>query len=189
MIMETNTTLPKCTVKINVIVGIDKNGGIGYKNKVLFDCPEDKLFYEKKTANSIVVMGRGTFESLQYKVMPNRLNIVISSTLSDKDYPQYTQNELIICQDFVSVINYLNETQPTLNVFIIGGESVYKWFIENDYVNNIYLNLIDKEAKYADRFFPDELYLNKFKEISSKAHIWLVDKADTTVYEKLYSKI
>jgi len=168
--MEANKILPKSSVTINLIVGVDKNGAIGFENKILFDCPEDTKFYKDKTENTIVVMGRGTFQSLDYQPLPNRQNIVVSSSISAQDYAQYSKDELLIFSDFVSVINYLNETLPTCEVYIIGGESVYAWFMQNGYINNIYLNVIDKEAPKADRFFPSNLYAGKYSEIYSKAH-------------------
>ena len=178
----------KCNVKINLIVGIDKNNAIGYDNKVLFDCVEDEMFYKSHIENSIVIMGRGSFEAYHYKVLPNRLNIVVSSSLSAKDFPQYGEKELMIFSDFESVIVYLNKTLPKQSIFIIGGASVYKWFLENDYIDFMYINVFDKAAQHADRFFPIELCTNKFHEVFCKEHHWLVDKANTIVYEKHFAK-
>ena len=168
--MEADKILPRCNVTINLIVGVDKNDGIGFDNDVLFDCPKDTQFYKDKTKNSIVVMGRGTFRSLDYKPLSNRQNIVVSSSISAQDYAQYSTDELLIFPDFVPVINFLNETHPTRPAFIIGGESVYDWFMQNGYVDYIYLNVIDKKAPKADRFFPASLYAENYKEEFSKPH-------------------
>ena len=178
----------ECNVDIKLIVAVDKNNAIGYKNKVLFDCIEDEMFYKKHIENSIVIMGRGSFESYDYKVLPNRLNIVISSSMSGADFPQYNENELLIVPDFISVINYLNKTLPTQNVFLLGGESIYKWFLENDYIDFIYINVFDKAASHADRYFPMELCIDKFHQIYCKDHFWLVDNIKTTVSEKHLTK-
>lgn len=178
----------KCNKTIKIVVGVDLNDGIGYGGHVLFDSPEDKKYYEDKTLDSIVIMGKGTFKSLGYKPMPNRLNIVVSTSITNKDYPLYSLDELLIVSSFSTVIETLNTMQCNRNIFIIGGESVYKWFLANDYISEIYLIEIDKKAEHADTFFPKELYINKFKLVHQKTYEWLVDNLKTKATEKVFEK-
>ena len=49
------------------IAAVDMNYGIGYKNQLLFHIPNDMRFFKMMTHESIVVMGRKTFESMNYK--------------------------------------------------------------------------------------------------------------------------
>ena len=46
------------------IAAVDNNWGIGYKGDLLENIPEDKKFFKEKTKNSIVIMGRKTWDSL-----------------------------------------------------------------------------------------------------------------------------
>ena len=187
--MKNKEELPQCNVTINVIVGTDLNHAIGYNNKVLFNCPNDEKYYQDKTSNSIVIMGKGTFESLGYKIMPHRLNIVVSTSLLPSFFLQYKADQLLIFSDFASVINYLNGTKPRRDIFVVGGESVYSWFLENDYVSNIYLNVINKKAEHANRFFLPSLYESRFKKVAEETHTWPVDNVDTEVLEQKLERI
>jgi dihydrofolate reductase len=46
--------------------------------------PGELKFFREKTENSVVIMGRRTFESLGLKPLKNRVNVVISRTLPTK---------------------------------------------------------------------------------------------------------
>ena len=86
-------------------------------------------------------MGRKTYESIG-KVLPKRINIVISSSMKDID-------GIIIMSSFEEVLEkYLNSDEE---VFIIGGESLYNYFI--NYADNIYLTKVNASS-IADKYFP-----------------------------------
>lgn len=63
---------------VAAIVAVDINWGIGYNSDLLVDIPEDKKFFREKTKDSIVIMGRKTWDSLPIKPLPNRTNYIIS---------------------------------------------------------------------------------------------------------------
>lgn len=65
---------------LNAIAAVDKNYGIGYKNELLIHIPNDLKHFKEITLNNIVVMGRKTYESLPNGALPDRLNIVITSS-------------------------------------------------------------------------------------------------------------
>ncbi len=48
---------------MNLIVAVDKNWAIGYKNKLLVRIPADQRFFRNETINKAVIMGRKTLES------------------------------------------------------------------------------------------------------------------------------
>ena len=62
---------------IKMIVCTDINGGIGYKNDLLFSIEEDMLFFRETTKGHKVVMGYNTWLSLPKKPLPKRENYVI----------------------------------------------------------------------------------------------------------------
>ena len=69
---------------MNIIVAVDNNWGIGYKNDLLVRIPNDQKFFREKTTGNVVIMGRKTLESFpEGKPLKNRTNIVITS---DKSY-------------------------------------------------------------------------------------------------------
>ena len=78
---------------MKMIAACDNNYGIGYQNKLLFRIPEDMKNFSNITKNNVVVMGRKTYESMDCKPLPNRINIVITS---DKEYHKEHSN-IIVC--------------------------------------------------------------------------------------------
>jgi len=99
------------------IVAVDRNWGIGYKNKMPWNIPGELSFFREKTMGNTVVMGRKTLESLPGgKALPGRRNIVLSrdNSLSIKDAEVVTSVE-----ELLSIVQ--KDT-----VYIIGGEQIYK---------------------------------------------------------------
>jgi len=65
---------------MKLIIACDKNGGIGYENrlpwsKIQGDLPRFKALTDKHP----VIMCRNTWDSLPKKPLPNRMNIVVTS--------------------------------------------------------------------------------------------------------------
>ena len=57
---------------INIIVAVDKNYGIGKDNKLPWSISEELKLFKKKTNDSILIVGRKTFEKL-----PNLKNRIV----------------------------------------------------------------------------------------------------------------
>ena len=60
---------------INIIAAIGKKNELGKDNGLIWNIPKDLKFFREKTRNSIVVMGRNTFNSLP-KILPCRKHII-----------------------------------------------------------------------------------------------------------------
>lgn len=140
-----------------MIVAIDKNLGIGFKNKLLKSIPEDLKRFKRLTTGSVVIMGYNTYLSLPKKPLPNRINIVLYDKKIELDgciVANSKEEALLIAGSY------------NIPIFIIGGGSIYKQFLNE--ANKIFLTLID--GKYeADTFFPN--FYNDFKEINRESHI------------------
>lgn len=131
---------------MKIIVAVDSNWGIGCDGNLLQHIPEDMKFFKEKTIGNVVVMGRETFESLPGKnPLNNRVNIVLSRNNSFKD------DRLIICKSIEETFKEL-EKYNNDEIFIIGGETIYKQFLP--YCDELYITKIKNEYK-ADRFFPN----------------------------------
>lgn len=122
-----------------IIVATDNNGLIGQGNKMPWHLPADFSYFKSKTTGSVVVMGSNTFFSLG-KPLPNRKNIII------------TRRNLKI--EGVEIYKTIEEA---LNIypdcFIIGGAKIYKYSIENNLVDEIYLTKIDYSFGKGDSYF------------------------------------
>lgn len=133
---------------ISLVAAVDSKNGIGLNGKMPWGhIKEDMEFFRGLTTGSTVIMGRVTFESLGNKPLPNRKNIVISSTANVAYYFKY-DNLFYESSLENALLRLLNEEQ----IFIIGGESIYEKAI--DYADRIFLTHIDKDY-HCDRFFPN----------------------------------
>lgn len=111
---------------LKLIWAEDLNGIIGNKNKLPWSISTDLKYFKNKTSEHVIVMGSKTFESLNFKPLPNRLNIVLTN---NKDYinnEKFKENkELIFTNDIDKILN-LSKFE---DVYIIGGASIYKQFL------------------------------------------------------------
>lgn len=130
---------------MKAIVVVDKNWAIGKDGCLLIHLPGDLKHFKEKTRGKVVVMGRSTLESLPgRKPLPDRTNIVLSRN------PNYKADCTLCCsQD--SLLRKL-EQYDTEDVYIIGGEQIYRCFLP--YCDTVYVTKIDAKFK-ADRFFED----------------------------------
>jgi dihydrofolate reductase len=140
---------------ISIIAGIGKNRELGSENKLLWNIPEDMLWFREKTNGHPVIMGRKTHESIG-RLLPNRPNIVITHDTT------YQSPGIVITPSFEEAINEAKKLDSK-EVFIIGGANVYKQAIE--IADRLYLTVVDADFK-ADTFFPE--YKQRFKTVVSE---------------------
>ncbi len=133
---------------ISIIVAMDKNNAIGYKNNLLCYIPEDLKYFKNITLNNTIVVGLDTYMSFPKKPLPNRKNIVLSKNrlgIIDK-----TSENIVAFNNIEAVLEYAKNNKDE-KIFICGGESVYKQFLE--YASKLYITFIDEEFE-ADTYFP-----------------------------------
>lgn len=143
---------------IHIIAAIDKQNGIGFENKLLFWLPNDLKRFKALTTGNTIIMGRRTFESLPKGALPNRRNIVLSTQKNIS----YQGTEI-----FPSLEIALNNCGKDEEIYIIGGESVYRQAME--LADMLCLTEIDAEAPEVDAYFPS---INPaiWKEKSRESH-------------------
>lgn len=130
-------------MKIALIAALDENNGIGKDNKLLCYLPADLKRFKQLTTGHCIVMGRKTFESLPNGALPNRKNIVLTRNTS-----YYSKGaEVIHTADEVFQLCKNDE-----KVFVIGGEEIYKLFIQK--ADILHITRIHHQFE-ADAFFPD----------------------------------
>jgi dihydrofolate reductase len=135
---------------MNGIVCVNNHNGIGYKTSIPWHSKEDFSHFRTLTignGNNAIVMGNETFKSLNCKPLSNRQNYVLtrnSLIREQRDDVKYeTQMENILLLPLI-----FDE------VFIIGGQEIYKLF-ENHY-KKIYLTQIESMS-LCDTFFTVDL--------------------------------
>jgi dihydrofolate reductase len=112
-------------MKWEMIVAIDKKGGIAKNGKIPWICSGDMKFFREKTQNHIVLMGRTTYFSLpeQHRPLKNRENYVLTATPERFVYLESQTPHL----HFISKIENIKKDESK-KVFLIGGQQLYDRF-------------------------------------------------------------
>ncbi len=131
---------------MNLIAAVDKNWAIGNKNQLLVRIPADQKFFRETTTGKVVVMGRKTLESFPNGLpLKNRTNIVLTRN------PDYQVSGAVVVHDEQELRRVL-ENYPSEDIYMIGGETVYRQFL--DECDVAYITKIDF-AYEADAYFPN----------------------------------
>ena len=100
--------------------------------------------------NKVVIMGRNTYASIGGEPLKNRTNIVLTTQDSFQDKEVDDKTALIHKSSLEDAFSYAEEIGET-EVFIIGGEKVYRDTIES--ANTIYITHISNNYD-CDIHFP-----------------------------------
>lgn len=142
---------------INIIVATANNNAIGKDNDLLWHISEDLKYFKSTTLGCPIIMGRKTWESLPFKPLPKRENIVISR---NKDYKA---EGATIINSVEEAIDYAKKFDKS---FIMGGGMLYKAALP--FCDKLYITKVFKDFE-ADTFFP-EIDLNTWT-IESESEI------------------
>lgn len=145
-------------MKVSIIAAIGKNRELGKDNKLLWHIKEDLQRFKALTAGHPIIMGRKTWESLPFKPLPNRTNIVVTRN-SDFSFARSLLAKL--AGSLEEAIEFAKKEKGGDKVFIIGGGQIYKEAIEKGLVDKLYLTIVDASFD-ADTFFPD---YSEFKKV------------------------
>lgn len=136
-------------MKAVLIAAMDRGGGIGKNNDLMWHLPADMRFFRETTIGHIVVLGRKNYESIpeRFRPLPDRENAVLTRNRS------YEAPGCIVFYSLESCLeHYRDEMERT--VFIIGGGEIYKQALELNVIKEMYITHVDKHYD-ADTFFPD----------------------------------
>ena len=122
-------------------------------------------------------MGRKTWESLPKKPLPKRFNFILSNTLNINNT---TTKTLSSFQDALT----FSRQKGFQDLWIIGGEQLYKCALESDVVDEIHVTYI-KEEYDCDTFFPPISSL-VFKMVSEQK---ISEKIEYHIYRKKDEKV
>lgn len=128
---------------ITIIAAVARNRAIGFENKLIYWLPNDLKRFKQLTTGNTIIMGRNTFLSLPKGALPNRRNIVLSTTVSTIEG----------CDVYRSLDEALHHCNTDDHIYIIGGASVYSEAISR--ADRLCLTEVDDTPAQADTFFPD----------------------------------
>lgn len=128
---------------ISIIAAVARNRAIGFQNKLIYWLPNDLKRFKQLTTGHTIIMGRNTYLSIPKGALPNRRNIVLSTTV--KAIPG--------CDVYPTLEAALQSCRSDEDVYIIGGASVYQQALP--LADRLCLTEIDDTPEQADTFFPD----------------------------------
>jgi dihydrofolate reductase len=128
---------------ISLVVARDKNGAIGKGNEIPWYAPEDLQFFKRETLGGAIIMGRNTWDSLPFKPLKNRLNIVVSSQNCGAE---------LNCNSVTQAVDAAY-AQGYRRVYGIGGAGIYREMIE--IADRLLITEVDLEVNDPDVFFPE----------------------------------
>jgi dihydrofolate reductase len=150
--------------RIILIAAVSNNGVIGKDGKLPWELPEDLKHFMQTTRGHTVIMGRKTFESLNFVPLTKRTNVVVSSyegPLTNKVFINGVDGstKLIQCTDIDDAISTaVGLTDVDKDIFIIGGASVYAATI--DQADEVILSKVEIDVE-GDTFW--DIDLSEFK--------------------------
>ncbi len=142
-------------VDIQMVVAVARNGIIGVKGQIPWHLSDDLKHFKAITSGYSVVMGKNTFLSIG-RVLPNRQNILISSTFKDE------VKGLLV----VSSLDEAVQACSTSILMVIGGSRLYTEALP--YTSTLHLTRLDKDFD-GDTSFPT-LDTDRFEVIDSEKH-------------------
>lgn len=154
-----------------LIVAHDPNLVIGKDGTLPWHYPEDLKYFKRTTMGHPLLMGRGVFEELNEKPLPERENIVLSRSRDYQHVPTFSSIE--------AALEYLRGADI---VFVIGGGEIYRQTI--DKADKLFVTEIH-ESYEGDTFFPEyrDKISSEWKEVKREDH----PELSFVVYDRLPS--
>ena len=131
---------------MNLIAAVDENWAIGNGGDLLIRIPADHKNFRQETTGKVVVLGRKTLETFpQGLPLKNRTNIILSAN------PEYKVKNATVVHSLEELLSEL-EKYDTQDVYIVGGESIYRQLLP--YCDVAHITKID-HVYDADAYFPN----------------------------------
>ena len=128
---------------IHLIWAQDQHGAIGKNGDLPWHIPEDLKNFKKLTLNQPIVMGRKTWDSLKFKPLPKRRNIVLTSQKNIESADTFDSLATLL----IDLVN-----NGTKNIFVIGGAQIYNIFW--GLATALHITYVNENCIDADTIFP-----------------------------------
>ena len=128
---------------ITLIAARSRNGAIGKDGDIPWHIPEDLAMFKRETLGGALIMGRKTWESLPFKPLPKRLNIVVTRDTGLHDLTARTVEEAI----------GIAQAQGYFRIYGIGGQRIYEAMLP--LAHRLLITEVDTVVEDADAFFPE----------------------------------
>lgn len=130
---------------VSIIVAMARNRVIGRDGDLPWRMPADLRHFKATTAGHPMIMGRRTWQSIGSKPLPGRPAVVVTRQAD------YVPGDAAVAHDLDAALAAAGRLDGG-EVFICGGEAIYREALDRDRVDRIYLTLIDAEPDGDTRF-------------------------------------
>lgn len=151
---------------LSIIVAVAANNAIGKDNDLLWHLPGDLKRFKETTTGHAIIMGKNTFHSLPNGALPNRRNIVVSSTLVPPDG----------VERYSTLQAALEAVAGEEEVFIIGGAQLYAAALP--LADKIYFSRVEKG-------FPRQIPISRSSTLQSGLPLTALDIPKTNATNML----
>lgn len=174
--------------EIIIISAMTNNNVIGIGEKLPWDnLKDDMTFFKNETTGNICIMGFNTWDSFGRRPLPNRINIIITNR-SDINHPAWKDDDshiynigkeydltntwfvndideaLDLCENMYKYVKHITKDELLeKRIFVIGGGSIYKQFLDLGIVNTMLLSSVNTTILENDYVVP-LVYFPKFDE-------------------------
>ncbi|ATZ21633.1 dihydrofolate reductase [Mesoplasma tabanidae] len=154
---------------IKMIWAQTKDGVIGNNNSLPWSIKEEMQHFRSTTLNQNVLMGGKTFESMNFKGLPKRVNYVLTRDVNK--YKDKQADNLFFINNKDLIVNEFKNNKLK-DIYIIGGSQIYELFfdecdeiirsiIKDQFEGNVHIknfnydifdkiNIVEKEHFYVE---------------------------------------
>lgn len=162
-----------------LLAAVDHDWGIAKKGENGLKIPwignlhinDTKKFYEKIT-NSIIIIGRKTYQDMLKLVLSDRnvTSIVLSKNKTKNELSTYVYDDFMVCNNFFEMQLLLhNKKFDKENIWFSGGRRIYEYALDLANFFNLRAEISFIRDSYdCDRFFPKKKFYNTPKEYLNK---------------------
>lgn len=154
---------------ISLVVARARNGAIGRDNTIPWHAPEDLKLFQRETSGGVIVMGRNTWDSLPFKPLKNRVNIVVSSR--GVEGAEHVYSTLDAAIEAAHAMGHRR-------IYGIGGAGIYSALLP--IADRLLITEVDMDVPDADTFFP-QIDASEWHEVGR--HVLRNDAPRCTVVE------
>lgn len=172
--------------KFKLIACINQKRVLGNEGKLLYHIGNDLANFKRMTVGNVVIMGRKTFESLPNGApLKDRVNIIITS---NEEYGVDAKfDNVYIVHSVEDAIELCDAFFSDKEVFVIGGESIYRQFMEKDLVNEMRLTIVNDDTD-GDAVFPEYNEEDWYVYYKSMAQVSSWEGVDKSFYFEILLK-
>ena len=138
-----------------LILAVDRKGGIGYKGQLPWKCRDDLLLFSQKTMGKTLLVGRVTLEKLPF--LHGRSFICLSRKFtSSNDIPNWVNKDsTTLARSLDEIFKWRDSVNGPL--MVIGGAQIYQECLRREnFIRRIHISIMDGEYQ-CDTYFDMDL--------------------------------